>query len=185
MTCPLTHCHIPEDLTLQQRTGLVVYLVATAHNGNMCRNAEVLRQQYWCLLLKLFCVKSFLPLINSIWFYCSWFLHVTKFTWILLWQWMIAGLRTYRGKLWYLPVEGCKVQSPQTYTSGLTRSVSHCAESGNQPVDIFPASSYTPVHPSRSYHDSIDLQYHTPQVSSSGVPLLICVKSIEYLLEGW
>jgi len=53
VTCPLTQCHIPEDLTLQQHTGLVVYLVATAHNGNTCRNAEVLRQQYSCSLHKL------------------------------------------------------------------------------------------------------------------------------------
>jgi hypothetical protein len=106
-------------------------------------------------------------------------LYKVDLTWILLQQWMIAGLRTYHGKLWYLPVEGCKVQSPQTYTSGLTRSVSHCAESGNQPLDIFPASSYTPVHPSRSYHDNIDLHYPTPQVSSSGVLLMICVKSID------
>ena len=180
MTCPWTHCHIPEDLTLQQHTGLVVYSVATAHNWI---RVEMLKP--WDNDIDSGClqalqgVTSFLPLINLIWFYCSWFLHVMKLTWILLWQWMIAGLRTYRGKLWYLPVECCKVQSPQTYTSGLTRSVSHCAESGNQPVAIFPASSYTPVHPSRSYHDNIDLRYHTPQVSSSGVPLLICVKSIE------
>lgn len=78
---------------------------------------------------------------------------------------MIAGLRTYRGRLWYLPVAGCKVQSPQNYVSGLTRSVSHCAETGNKPPDIFPPSSYTPVHPSRSYHDSIDVRYRPLQVS--------------------
>lgn len=80
--------------------------------------------------------------------------------------WSIArliGLRTYRGRLWYLPVAGCKVQSPQNYASGLTRSVSHCAETGNKPPDIFPPSSYTPVHPSRSYHDSIDAHYRPLQ----------------------
>jgi sphingosine kinase len=106
--------------------------------------------------------------------------------------WSVArliGLRTYRGKLWYLPVEGCKVQSPQTYTSGLTRSVSHCAESGNQPVNIFPASSYTPVHPSRSYHDSIDSHYRTPQgrdcVEDAVADALSLETSVGHVLEDF
>ncbi|KDR14977.1 Sphingosine kinase 2 [Zootermopsis nevadensis] len=80
--------------------------------------------------------------------------------------WSVArliGLRTYRGKLWYLPVAGCRVQSAQTYMSGLTRSVSHCAETGSKPRDIFPATSYTPVHPSHSCHDSINSRYRPLQ----------------------
>ena len=77
---------------------------------------------------------------------------------------LIAGLRTYRGKLWYLPVSGCKPQSPRSYVGGLTRSASHCAETGSKPPDIFPATSYTPVHPSRSYHDCINSRYRPLQV---------------------
>jgi hypothetical protein len=78
---------------------------------------------------------------------------------------MVSGLRTYRGKLWYLPMAGHKAQSSCAHMSGLTHSASHCAETGSKPADMFPETSYTPVHPSHSYHDSINLHYHPLQVS--------------------
>ena len=80
------HCHIPDDLTLQQHTGLVLYLVAAAHNANTYRNGEVLRQQYWCSLHKLcrvllhfcpsliqydFIVADFFMLQSLLGYYCD------------------------------------------------------------------------------------------------------------------
>nr|CAD7445572.1 unnamed protein product [Timema bartmani] len=82
--------------------------------------------------------------------------------------WSVArliGLRTYRGKLWFLPLAGYD-HAPTSNGVGklsvgqLKRSSSHMVESGNKSHQVFPESSFTPVHGSLSYHDCISQNPH-------------------------
>ncbi|XP_066992141.2 sphingosine kinase 1 [Anabrus simplex] len=74
--------------------------------------------------------------------------------------WSVArliGLRTYRGKLWFLPSTSCKSQQVMRPSVGmLTRSVSHCPDQNMKEEEPFPATSLTPVHSSYSFHECIN-----------------------------
>ncbi|XP_063243589.1 sphingosine kinase 1-like [Bacillus rossius redtenbacheri] len=76
--------------------------------------------------------------------------------------WSVArliGLRTYRGKLYFLPLDGYRLQD---FTVGvkasgnLKRSTSQMVDSGSKTKQIFPESPFTPVHNSISFHDNIN-----------------------------
>ncbi|GLH14474.1 Sphingosine kinase 2 [Gryllus bimaculatus] len=79
--------------------------------------------------------------------------------------WSVArliGLRTYRGKLWYLPLEGYKSQGGTPPAPAfLTRSTSHCPTLGAKGGDglsnahVHAHAALTPVHSSLSFHDCI------------------------------
>nr|CAD7257888.1 unnamed protein product [Timema shepardi] len=82
--------------------------------------------------------------------------------------WSVArliGLRTYRGKLWFLPLAGYDHALTSNGVGKLSagqlkRSSSHMVESGNKSHQVFPESSFTPVHGSLSYHDCISQNPH-------------------------
>ncbi|KAK7793386.1 hypothetical protein R5R35_009266 [Gryllus longicercus] len=79
--------------------------------------------------------------------------------------WSVArliGLRTYRGKLWYLPLEGYKSQGGTPPAPAfLTRSTSHCptlgakGDDGLSDAHVHAHAALTPVHSSLSFHDCI------------------------------